>query len=141
MKNYIIKGRDVIFGIEIQNTTTDQVSGTWSGGAYGAIIYPKASATNPMYKFEPLSVGIQLAGTGIVDNSANFTVVQNNTTGFVGVLATGRSWLVGSKIIMQGVFVQDPTSVDAVTNGIDNSYDDQGNADITRSKAAGISIT
>lgn len=141
MKNYIIKGKDVIFAVEIQNTTTDQVSGTWSGGAYGTIVYPKASATNPMYKFEPFSVGIQLAGTGVVDNSANYTVVQNNTTGFVGVLSTGRSWQVGSKILFHGVFVEDPTSVNAVTNGIDNSYDDQGNTTVTRSKAAGISIT
>ena len=141
MKNYIIKGRDVIFAVEIENTTTDQVSGTWSGGAYGAIIYPKASASNPMYKFEPVNVSIQLAGTGIVDNSVNFTVVQNNTTGFVGVLSAGRSWQVGSKIVIQGIFVQDPTSTTAVTNGINNNYPDQGNLNITRSKAAGVSIT
>jgi hypothetical protein len=44
-------------------------------------------------------------------------------------------------IFLDFLLGQDPTSVDAVTNGIDNSYDDQGNADITRSKAAGISIT
>ena len=141
MKNYIIKGKDVIFAVEIENTTTDQVSGTWSGGAYGGIIYPRASATNPMYKFEPLSVSIQLAGTGIVDNSVNFTVVQNNTTGFVGVLSAGRSWQVGSKIVIQGIFVQDPTSADSVTNGINNVYADQGNLNVTRSKAAGVSIT
>jgi hypothetical protein len=138
MKNYKIIGKEVVFAIELENTTTDAVTGsTWSGEAYGTIAYAKATSSNPMYQFEPLHVGVQLAGTGIL-KSADFTVVQNRNTGFIGVLVGAHSWQAGSKIIVYGYFTKLSTAADAVTGIELNSYTPP---DITNSKAAGITIS
>jgi hypothetical protein len=113
MTRYEIRGREVSFVVKITSLTTDAVTGSWSGDAYGEVIFNKASATNPMYKFEPTAVAVQIAGTGIVDAGNNYTVVQNANTGFVGV--TGASLQVGSVIAVSGVFVKPSADVDAIT--------------------------
>jgi hypothetical protein len=136
MKNYKIKGSEVSFFFEV-TSASDAVSGTWSGNAlsYGTVIYPKASATNPMYKFEPSTIAVQASGNGVVDYGNNFTLVQNPVTGFVGVKGTGIT--VGSKIMIQGFFVQDPTAADAVTGIEINTY----TPPITNSKDRGNTVS
>jgi hypothetical protein len=136
MKNYKIKGSEVSFFFEV-TSASDAVSGTWSGNAlsYGTVIYPKASATNPMYKFEPSTIAVQASGNGVVDYGNNFTLVQNPATGFVGVKGTGIT--VGSKIMIQGFFVQDPTAADAVTGIEINTY----TPPITNSKDRGNTVS
>lgn len=113
MTKYEIRGREVSFVVKIENLTTDAVTGSWSGDAYGEVIFTKASATNQMYKFEPTAVAVQIAGTGIVDAGNNYTVVQNANTGFVGVV--GASLQVGSVIAVSGVFVKPSADGDAIT--------------------------
>lgn len=113
MTKYEIRGREISFVVKIDNLTTDAVTGSWVGNAYGEVIFTKASADNQMYKFEPTAVAVQIAGTGIVDAGNNYTVVQNANTGFVGIV--GGSLQVGSIIAISGVFVKPSADGDAIT--------------------------
>jgi len=113
MKSYELRGKEVQFVIEIENATTDAVTGTtWSGNAFGTVVYTKASADNEMFEFQPTSVAVQLSGNGVIDQANNYTVVQSSTTGFIGV--KGSSLQAGSIISVNGYFVKQTSDVDAL---------------------------
>lgn len=141
MTRYEIRGKEVSFVVKIGNLTTDAVTGSWSGDAYGEVIFTKASSTNPMYKFEPTAVAVQIAGTGIVDAGNNYTVVQNANTGFVGVV--GASLQVGSVIAVSGVFVKPSADADAIAKIVlsdspNPGYGDGGAGNVVGSTLNGL---
>jgi len=141
MIRHEIRGREVSFVIKIENLTTDATSGTWGNDAYGEVIFTKASDTNPMYKFEPTAVAVQIAGTGIVDAGNNYTVVQNANTGFVGV--RGGSLQVGSIIAVSGVFVKPSAAGDAIakhkfSDSTSPDYGDGGAGNVVGSTLNGL---
>jgi hypothetical protein len=106
MKNFKIKGAPVTIVFQIENTTTDAVSGTWVGPAYGQVVFSKASAENQMWQFEPMGVAAQLNGGGVIDTSKTYAVVQNPSTGFIGVRSSDSgAFTNGTKIVIHGVFV------------------------------------
>jgi hypothetical protein len=122
LKEYKSRGASVTFVVEVESLTTDAVSGTWTGNAYGAIVFSKASASNPMWTFEPSSIAVQFNGDGIVATDKTYQLVQDSTTGFIGV-RTGDSNAIkaGSVIVVSGVFVNNPSDT-IYPNGIGVSY-------------------
>ncbi len=101
-----MKGAPVSIVFQIENTTTDAVSGTWVGPAYGQIVFSKASTENQMWQFEPMGVCAQLNGGGVIDTSKTYAVVQNPSTGFIGVRSgDSGAFTNGTKIVIHGVFV------------------------------------
>lgn len=122
MKEYKNKGASVTFVVEVENLSTDAVSGTWTGNAYGAIVFSKASSSNPMWTFEPSSISVQFNGDGVVATDKTFQLVQNANTGFIGVRTGDSNAIkVGSIIVVSGVFVNNPSDT-IYPNGIGNNY-------------------
>ena len=106
MKNFKPKGAPINIVFQIDNTTSDAVSGTWVGPAYGQVVFTKASAQNPMWQFEVLGVSVQINGNGAIDTSKTYAIVQNPTTGFVGIRsADSGAFANGSKVAIHGIFV------------------------------------
>ena len=122
MKEYKSKGASVTFVVEVENLSTDAVTGTWTGNAYGTVVFSKASSSNPMWNFEPSSIAVQFDGDGAVVTNKTYQLVQNANTGFIGV-RTGDSDAIkaGSVIVVSGVFVNNPSDT-IYPNGIGNSY-------------------
>jgi hypothetical protein len=115
MKIYEQRGREQSIIFKIDNLTTDAATGTtWSGDAYGQILFTKASSDNAMYEFIATSVTVSIADDGIIDQANNYTVVQSATTGFVGV--KGASLQAGSKVAICGYFVKLGSNADAIMN-------------------------
>lgn len=113
MKIYEQRGREQSIIFKIDSLTTDAVTGTsWSGDAYGQVIFTKASVENVMYEFVPTSVTVSIADDGVIDQANNYEVVQNNITGFVGV--KGASLQAGSKIAICGYFVKPSADIDGI---------------------------
>jgi hypothetical protein len=140
MTKYELRGREVSFVVKVENTTNDRVSGTW-GSAYGDIVFNKASATNPMYTFQPTAVAVQLAGNGVIDQANNYTVVQVANTGFVGVV--GANITVGTIIAVSGYFVKPSADADAITKNIlsdspNIGYGDGGAGNVVGSTLNGL---
>lgn len=110
MKNFKSKGTPINIVFQIDNTVSDAVSGTWVGPAYGQIVFTKASEKNPMWQFEVLGVSVQINGNGAIDTSKTYAVVQNPTTGFIGIRsADSGAFANGTKIAIHGVFVGSAT--------------------------------
>jgi hypothetical protein len=108
MKNITVKSTELNFCVQIENTTTDAVTGSsWTGNAYGTIMYKSASATNPMLTFRSTGASVTKVTTNANTVITNF--VQNPSTGFVGVQYSSPA--VGDVITVAGVFVKDETGV------------------------------
>jgi hypothetical protein len=108
MKNITVKSTELNFCVQIENTTTDAVTGSsWTGNAYGAIMYKNASATNPMLTFRSTGASVTKVTTNANTVITNF--VQNASTGFVGVQYSSPA--VGDIITVAGIFVKDETGI------------------------------
>lgn len=126
MKEYTIRGHEVNFVVEVDNLSTDAVTGSWTGNAYGTVIFGRASATNPMWNFEPISIAVQPDGDGNVATDKTYQLVQNSNTGFVGVRSGDSNAIkAGSVIAVYGVFTKPLTS--ALPSGNGNSFSTYGN--------------
>jgi hypothetical protein len=141
MTKYELRGKEVSFVVKVDSATTDAVTGSWSGSAYGEVVFTKASSSNPMYKFEPTAVVVQIAGTGIIDQANNYTVVQNANTGFIGVL--GANIAAGSVIAVSGYFVKPSADADAITKNVlsdspNLGYGDGGAGNVVGSTLNGL---
>jgi len=105
MKTLKTASAEIIFSVEVENTTTDAVTGsTWTGDAYGSIIFSKATASNPMWDFE-------FSGTTVkATNGASKAVTAfavNRNTGYVGVVYNSPA--VGDVVTIAGTFAKEPT--------------------------------
>lgn len=125
MKEYKVRGHEVNFVVEVENLGTDAVTGSWSGNAYGTVVFTRASAANPMWNFEPLAVSVQPDGDGVVASDKTYQVVQNSTTGFIGVRSGDSNAIkAGSVIAVYGVFTK--PLVDNLPSGIGSSFSTYG---------------
>jgi hypothetical protein len=128
MQRFELRGREISFVIKVDSATTDAVTGSsWTGNAYGEIIFNKASSENPMYIFQPTSVVVQIAGDGVIDQANNYTVVQDANTGFVGV--KGANIAASSIIAVSGYFVKFSADADAITKNILSDSPNKGYGD------------
>lgn len=125
MKEYTLRGAEVSFVVEVDNLSTDAVTGSWTGNAYGTVVFNRASASNPMWNFEPLSVAVQPDGDGVVPSDKTYQVVQNSNTGFIGVRSGDANAIkAGSVIAVHGVFTK--PLVDVLPSGSGNSFSSYG---------------
>lgn len=125
LKEYKVRGHEVNFVVEVENLSTDAVTGSWTGNAYGTVIFSRASANNPMWNFEPVAVSVQPDGDGVVASDKTYQVVQNASTGFVGVRSADANAIkAGSVVAVYGVFTR--PLVDALPSGEGNSFSTYG---------------
>ena len=133
MKNYTVKSAEVIFCSEIQSTTSDAVTGSsWTGNAYGSIVYKNATSSNPMLTFRSTGASVTKVTTNANTVITNF--VQDPSTGFVGVQYSSPA--VGDIITVAGVFVKDETNVSGATSIGLGVY---GNVDVGSSNGVSLS--
>lgn len=141
MKQFSVKTTEVNFSIEIEDETTDAVTGaSWTGDAYGAIVYSKASATNPMLPFRATGASVIKTSTGA--NPAITAFVQDANTGFVGVKY--QSPAAGDIITVAGIFVKDDAgnntfhsiAIDPIGPISEETYSNNG--DVLPNSAVGI---
>lgn len=134
MKNYTVKSAEVIFCSEIENTTSDAVTGaSWTGNAYGSVVYKNASASNPMLTFKSTGASVTKVSTGANTVITNF--VQDPSTGFVGVQYSSPA--VGDVIAVAGVFIKDETGVSGASSIGLGVY---GNVDVGSSNGVQLSV-
>ena len=96
MKFHDTKSAEIIFSVEVENTSVDVVS-----GSVGTVVYKKASVSNPSFHFA-------LNGASVVGTDGSIKsvtgIVWVPTTGYFGVVYSSPA--VGDRVTFSGAFTK-----------------------------------